>query len=283
MEDKNRKSSIENRQSTIRVPKAATRELSSGYYRAMSLGLAVLGWAALAQMFPPQFLPGPVRVARTIIGLLGEPATYGHLAATGRRIAAGFVLSMAAGTAVGILMGARRRAEAFLDLWVVAGLTVPAPAWAMVCVMLFGLSEAGAVVAIVLLAAPFVAVNAWEGVNAMDPGLVEMARAFRFSRRALLRQVVLPQLAPFLLAAARYGFGLVWKVVVIVEMIALGDGVGWALTAAFRSFEMYGVLAWTAIFAGIMLALEAWGLRAVEATVTAWRPAAPLAPLRIVD
>jgi NitT/TauT family transport system permease protein len=255
------------------APNPAPQELSPRYYRAISVALVVLAWAALARVFPPQFLPGPARVARTILGLLGEPATYAHLAATGRRIAAGFVLSMVAGAAVGILMGARRRAEAFLDLWVVVGLTVPAPAWAMVCVMLFGLSEAGAVVAIVLLVAPFVAVNAWEGVKAMDPGLVEMARVFRFSRRALLRQVVLPQLAPFLLAAARYGFGLAWKVVVIVEMIALGDGVGWALTAAFRSFEMYAVLAWTAIFVGAMLALEAWGLRAVEAKVTAWRPA----------
>ncbi len=253
------------------------------YYRTLSLLLAILAWAALARVFPPQFLPGPLRVARTVAGLLGDPATYGHLAATGRRVAAGFALSMALGTAVGILMGARRRAEAFLDLWVVVGLTVPAPAWAMVCVMLFGLSEAGAVVAIVLLAAPFVAVNAWGGIKAMDPGLVEMARVFRFPRRALLREVVLPQLAPFLLAAARYGFGLVWKVVVIVEMIALGDGVGWALTAAFRSFEMYGVLAWTAIFAGAMLALEAWGLRALEARVSAWRPAVQLRPMVIAD
>ena len=86
----------------------------------------------------------------------------------------------------------------------------------------------------------------------------------------------MPQLAPFLLAAARYGFGLVWKVVVIVEMIALGDGVGWALTSAFRSFEMYAVLAWTVIFSGIMLAVELGGLRVLEARVSAWRPVAPI-------
>jgi NitT/TauT family transport system permease protein len=236
----------------------------------------LLLWWALAQAFSPQFLPGPLRVARSIAGLLGQAATYGHLAATGRRILAGFALSMGVGIAAGILMGARRRAEAFLDIWVVVGLTIPAPAWAMVCVMVFGLSEAGAVVAIVLLAAPFVAVNAWQGVKAMEPALVEMARVFRFSRRALLWEVVFPQLAPFLLAAARYGFGLVWKVVVIVEMIAMGDGVGWALTSAFRSFEMYAVLAWTAIFSGVMLAVELGILRRLEARVSAWRPVAPI-------
>lgn len=259
--------------SGTRPPRAEPRPW---LYRAVSLLGVLLVWWALAQAFPPQFLPGPGRVARSIVGLLGQAATYGHLGATARRIVAGFALSMAVGTAVGILMGARRRAEAFLDIWVVVGLTVPAPAWAMVCVMFFGLSEAGAVVAIVLLAAPFVAVNAWQGVKAMDPGLVEMARVFRFSRRALLREVVFPQLAPFLLAAARYGFGLVWKVVVIVEMIALGDGVGWALTSAFRSFEMYAVLAWTLIFSAIMLAVEMGGLRVLEARVSAWRPVAPI-------
>lgn len=240
-------------------------------YRTLSVVLVVGMWAVVAALYPPQFLPGPSRVAATIGDLLLDPTTYAHFAATLRRVVAGFVLSMVVGSAVGILMGARRSTEAFLDVWVMVGLTVPAPAWAMVCVMLFGLSEAGAVVAIVLLATPFVVVNMWEGVKALDHGVVEMARVFQLRRAALLREVVLPQLHPFLFAAARYSFGLVWKVVVIVEMIALGDGVGYALTSAFRSFEMYRVLAWTIMFAGIMLALEAWGLRVVEARVSAWR------------
>jgi NitT/TauT family transport system permease protein len=245
-------------------------------YRVLSVALFFLAWAVLAWGVPPQFFPGPARVVGTILALLADASTYQYLALTAGRIAAGFVLSMLAGTAVGILMGARREAEAFFGVWVMVGLTVPAPAWAMVCVMLFGLSETGAALAITLLVAPFVAVNAWQGVRAMDAGLVEMARVFRLSSRALLREVVVPQLVPFLLAAARYGFGLVWKVVVIVEMIALGDGVGYALTSAFRSFEMYTVLAWTIVFAGLMLLIEVCGLRVFERSLTAWRPPAGL-------
>lgn len=245
-------------------------------YRALSVALVLAAWAAVATLYPPQFLPGPGRVAATIGELLSDPTTYAHFGATLRRIVAGFLLSMLVGSAVGILMGARRSWEAFLDVWVMVGLTVPTPAWTMVCVMLFGLSEAGAVVAIVLLTTPFVVVNVWEGVKALDHGVVEMARVFQLRRSALLREVVVPQLHPFLLAAARYGFGLVWKVVVIVEMIALGDGIGYALTSAFRSFEMHRVLAWTIMFAGIMLTLEVWGLRTIEGRVSAWRLVARL-------
>jgi NitT/TauT family transport system permease protein len=240
-------------------------------YRLLSVALFLAAWVVASRSVPPQFFPGPERVLATVGGLLVDEATYQHLTVTIMRIAVGFVLSMLLGSAIGIAMGARRRAEAFFEVWVMVGLTVPAPAAAMLAVMLLGLSETAGAVAITVLVTPFVAVNVWQGVKAMDPGLVEMARVFALSRRALLREVVVPQLVPFLLAAARYGFGLTWKVVVIIEMIALGDGVGHALTSAFRSFEMYTVLAWTLIFAALMLLVET-AIRLIERRATAWRP-----------
>jgi NitT/TauT family transport system permease protein len=55
-----------------------------------------------------------------------------------------------------------------------------------------------------------------EGARALDPALDRMATIFRLSRARRLRHVVLPQLAPYLVASARGGLALVWKIVLFV-------------------------------------------------------------------
>jgi NitT/TauT family transport system permease protein len=216
-------------------------------------------------------------VAQTLAGNLRATDTYYHLGVTLLRILAGFILSMALGFSLGVLMGGRREFEAFFDVWLVVGLAMPAPAWAMISVLLFGLNQTGTVVAITLLAAPFVTIGIWQGVKAMDMGLIEMARVFGVSRRETLRHVLLPQLTPFLLASARYGFGLCWKVTVLVEMISLGNGVGNVMDDAFHNFEMEQVLAWTVLFTLVMLGIEAGIWKSFERRATRWRPALHLA------
>jgi NitT/TauT family transport system permease protein len=127
------------------------------------------------------------------------------------------------------------------------------------------------VVAIALSAAPALVLNVVQGMRALDPGLVEMAHVFRFDRRARLRHLWLPSLAPFLLSGARLGLSLSWKVIVLVEMFGMSSGVGYQLNQAFSAQDVAAVLAWTLLFAVAMGVLEYGVLRTVERRVTRWR------------
>jgi NitT/TauT family transport system permease protein len=169
-------------------------------------------------------------------------------------------------------MGLYRRGEQTLDLWVMVGLTIPSLCYIIVSFMWLGLNERAAVLAIAWTTFPSIAINVWQGVKAVDQRLVDMARVFRASRWRRTVRVVLPQSLPFLMAAARFGLGVVWKVTVLVELLGRSDGIGYMLNYSFQMFDMADVFAWTLLFTLIMLAIELAVLKPVEARLFRWRP-----------
>jgi NitT/TauT family transport system permease protein len=86
-----------------------------------------------------------------------------------------------------------------------------------------------------------------------------------------LRKVYLPQLYPYLMAAARNGLSLVWKIVLVVELIGRSNGVGFQLGVHFQFFDIASILAYSGAFILVVLAVEAMVLRPLETSLTRWR------------
>ncbi|HEY8588940.1 MAG TPA: ABC transporter permease subunit, partial [Naasia sp.] len=140
----------------------------------------------------------------------------------------------------------------------------------------FGLNDSAAIIAIAVGSAPPIAINIWQGTKAIDRDLIHMGKAFRFRQPSILFKIVVPQLIPYILAALRYGLGIAWKIVTIVELIGLSTGVGYMLHYWFGNFSMIQVLAWTLLFTITLLFIEFAILKPVENRLTRWRPAAQL-------
>ena len=238
---------------------------------AASAATLLAAWFVASALAPRDYLPSPVVVAGALAENLRDPESYHHIMASLRRMFGGFLLALLGGTVLGILTGASRRAEYLCDGWITMGLGVPSLCWAFVALMLFGLREAGVYFAVFCIVLPFVAVNVFQGVRALDTGLVQMAQAFRLAPRAVLRHVVMPQLVPFLFGATRYGLGLAWKATAVAELVSQQDGVGYIFGKWFGLFQMPQVLAWTATFVPLMLATEVGVVRPLEAGLTRWR------------
>jgi len=239
----------------------------------VSLISFVLLWAlAAAILNKAQFLPTPWTVFAKLLDLVRNEDFFFHAWGTVRRVFIGFSLALLVGIAAGVVMGLWRRVEQFLDIYILIGLTIPGLAWALLSVMWFGLSELAPIFSIVMVTAPMLAVNAWQGTKAIDKGLIDMAKAFHIRRRRLLTGIIVPQLAPYLFAASRFGFGLGWKVVVLSEMFGLTNGIGYMINRAFSRFSMTDVLAWTLGFTLIMFVFEYGILQPIERRVLRWRP-----------
>lgn len=242
--------------------------------RALSLAALIGAWALAAwAAADPMTLPGPLAVlweagAETLRGALPV-----HLVATLLRVAAAFALALAVGAAVGVAMGRSRRTDAFLDLWLIAFLNLPALVVIALCYIWIGLNETAAVLAVAINKIPLVATMMREGARALDPALDDMARAFAMPWGDRLRHVVLPQLAPHLASAARAGLSLVWKIVLVVEFLGRPNGVGFMIHLNFQSFDVAGVLAYALAFVGVMLAAEAFLMRPWERRANRWRTA----------
>jgi len=238
----------------------------------VSMVAAVIFWGMLSLTLPPEIFPGPIETARTLWGEIAGGSVWKDLIMTMLRVVAGLLLAMVMGVPVGVLMGLNRRVEAVLDVWVMIGLTVPSLCYAIMAFMWFGLNEGAAIIAIGITAAPSITINIWEGVKNVDTRLVAMAKVFEATRLTIVRRVLMPQILPYVMASARFGLGIIWKITVLVELIGRPNGVGFKLFYWYQLADMRQVLAWTLLFTIIMLMIELLILKPIERRVFAWRP-----------
>jgi NitT/TauT family transport system permease protein len=100
-----------------------------------------------------------------------------------------------------------------------------------------------------------------------------MSKAYHASPARIIRSVVAPQIAPVLFASARFGLGLIWKMVLFVELLGRSDGIGYKIEFYYQMFNMGEVLAHALLFLFIMLFIEIALLGNLEHRVFRWRPA----------
>lgn len=199
---------------------------------------------------------------------------FGDMADSLRRVLVAFTAGIVVSTGVGILMGTNRFWERFFEPIVVIGLTIPGLIWALIVIMLLGIGELTNYVAVFAATSPMLVVNIWGGVKSLDKELIDMAHVVGLDAFDKVFHVILPQLVPHLLAASRYGLGLAWKVVVVLELYGATSGVGYQINGDYQRFDLPGVLAWTLLFVIVMLILEKAVIGLIEKRVTAWQPRA---------
>src|SRR5690606_26319161 len=110
-----------------------------------------------------------------------------------------------------------------------------------------------------------------EGARALEPRYTDMAKVYRFSPVAQFRHVVLPQLQPYLAAASRSGISLIWKIVLVVELLGRSNGVGFQINLYFQLFDVASILAYTLAFVCVMLLIEILLVHPLEHASTRWR------------
>jgi NitT/TauT family transport system permease protein len=244
----------------------------AGRDRLLSLvGFVVLWWLGSRFAASHTLLPSPERVAAFVWRECVNGDLPSAFAATLSRVAVAFVVAMAGGSAIGYLAGRSVRANAWLDPWVVIALNLPVLVVIVLAYIWIGLNDLAAVLAVVVAKAPTVVVTVREGARALDPGLTEMAAAFRLSHWRRLRYVIWPQLLPYLAAAGRSGLSITWKIVLVVELLGRPNGVGYALNLYFQNFDVTGILAYGLTFAGLMLLVEAAIVQPLERRASGWR------------
>lgn len=235
------------------------------------IGMVVV-WSGLAVVKnDPSVLPGPWVIGPMIIQELQSGDLIRHMAATLARVLAAFAIAMAAGVAIGLVMGRSRAADRWLDPWLIAFLNLPALVTIVLCYLWIGLNEAAAITAVALNKIPAVAVTMREGARALSPALDDMAGIYRMSRMSRFSHVILPQLSPYVASAGRSGIALIWKIVLVVEFLGRGEGIGFQIHLYFQLFDVAMVLTYALSFVAVMLVIETFVLRPWEARTNRWR------------
>lgn len=245
--------------------------LTRGGWRAASLVAFVLLWELVALLTGRATLPGPVAVAAFIAREAADGDLLRHLGMTLLRVAAAFVLAMGIGTAIGVVMGRVKAVDRVADSWLIVLLNTPALVITVLAYVWFGLTEAAAIGAVALNKIPNVAVTLREGARALDPKLDELSAVYRLPFGTTLRHIVMPQLFPYVAAASRSGLALIWKVVLLVELLGRPNGVGYAIHLYFQLFDVTAILGYSVAFASVMLLIEYGFVQPLERHAVRWR------------
>ncbi|MGH1463308.1 MAG: ABC transporter permease [Neptuniibacter sp.] len=235
----------------------------------MVLGLTplfgvMLVWEIIAQLLNSSDFPSVVEVSTSLYGHLAEGEMLQHLVITLIRVAVSFAIAMLLGVLIGIVMGAFQKLNEAGDSLLVIALNVPALVTILLCYIWFGLVEAAAIAAVAINKIPTVVVMVREGARVVDRELLEVARIYRVSPLIYFFRVYLPQLYPFIMASARSGLSLIWKVVLVVELLGRSDGVGFQLGTFFHFFDIASILAYTLAFAVVILLIEGVIMRPLD-------------------
>ncbi len=240
-------------------------------FRTLSLLGFLLFWQAVALYADSPTLPTPTEVIVRLWEHLRSGELLYHLGVTLLRVIVSFFIAMAVGTAVGIVMGRYRSLDNLLDGLLVLALNIPALVTIILCYIWFGLIEAAAIAAVAVNKIPTVIVTVREGARAVDRKLLEVADAFQLEGLPKLTKVYLPQLYPYLMAAARSGLALIWKIVLVVELLGRSTGIGFQLGTFFQFFDITSILAYTLTFAAVILVIEAVVMRPIDGRISRGR------------
>lgn len=234
------------------------------------LALAVL-WALAAHLWPSRAFPPPGEVWQVFLREAANGDLGFHLGMTLGRVAAAYVVAMVIGSAIGVFLGVNRSADRFFNPWLILFLNIPALVIIVLAYIWFGLNEAAAVGAVAVNKIPNVAVTMREGARALDPRYADMAAVYRFGALDRMRHVLLPQLQPYFAAASRSGIALIWKIVLVVELLGRSNGVGFQIHLYFQLFDVAAILAYTLAFVAVMLFIELLLVQPFERHATHWR------------
>ena len=239
--------------------------------RAYSLIALIAIWAIAAALFQSRLLPGPLTIGAAVLGDIRSGELPFQMACTLGRVAGSFAIAMALGAIAGYAMGRSKTVDRYADPWLVVLLNMPALVIVIFAYIWVGLNETAAILAVAINKLPNVVVVVREGARALDPELDEMAKAFQFAWPSRIRHLVAPQLAPYLAASSRSGLSIVWKIVLVVELIGRPNGVGFVLGSAFSLFDMAKILSYAICFIGIMLVIESLVVQPLERRANRWR------------
>jgi NitT/TauT family transport system permease protein len=250
-----------------------------GHRRLLLGGAAVVAFfavweAVLTWLVPlnPMFISKPSLIAKAFVALGESGRLIDDLLVSAQPFVIGFAAAVVVGVALGIVMGWRVRVGYALDPLLTALYASPLIALAPLIIIFFGVGVAGKAILIFALSVfPFI-FNAYAGVKAVDPLLVNVVRSLGGRERDLYLKVIVPSVLPFIVAGARYGVGRALVGIIVGEFFAATAGIGYAIAKFGDLFALDRMFVCILTMMAIAVVFTE-GIRWAERTAFPWRAA----------
>ena len=208
-------------------------------------------------------LPSPLRVARELIRLAGGAEFWLTVAQSIRRVLTGIVSAVLLGILLALLTHKSAVLRALLSPVMTLVKSTPVASFIILALVWLGRDVVPPVIA-ALMVLPVVWANVSQGLDGIDPQLLELAQVCRLPRGRVFRRITLPSVLPHLRAALCSALGLGWKAGVAAEILTVpARSIGKRIYEAKIYLETTELFAWTAAVVLLSLIIEGLLLRLV--------------------
>ncbi|MGF6545627.1 sulfonate transport system permease protein [Paraburkholderia youngii] len=225
------------------------------------------GWIA------PQILPPPQMVFDTLYDLARNGDLAHHTLVSLQRVLLGFGAGTLAGFMIGAALGLSRTVEAYVLPGFNALVQIPVLGWLPFLLLLVGVGEPLKYILIAHAALVPVTLSTMQGFRQTPAALDEAARVFGYGRSQRIAYVVLPAAVPTLATGVRLAFTKAWLALVVVELVASSEGLGYLIVYGRQLFQLDLVMASVVIVGAIGFAINCL-LDALEARLRRGQPSA---------
>lgn len=237
----------------------------------LSIMLFLIIWQAISLLVNSDLFPSLIDIMKSLIEHIRNKELYENLFITLYRVFIAFFITMFIGIFFGLLMGFYRKVDDLLDFFLILGLNIPALVTIIICYIWFGLSDFAAILAVVINKVPIIIVNIREGTKSFDKKYMDFARVYKLSRNEILTNIYLPQLYPYLMATTRLSLSLIWKIVLVVELLGRSDGIGFQISMFYQYFDISSILAYSFAFIFVILLIEHKILKPIDNRLKVWK------------
>ena len=154
------------------------------------------------------------------------------------RLVVGYAGAVVLGIGLGVLLGANRTLRRLTEPVLEFFRAIPPPALIPILFLFAGIGDTAKIIVIVFGAVWPVLLNTVEGVRAVDEVLADTSRSYGITGVARLRRLVLPAASPQIVAGMRQALSISIILMVISEMFASSNGLGFAIVQFQRSFAI---------------------------------------------
>jgi nitrate/nitrite transport system permease protein len=197
------------------------------------LGLIALWW--IIALFRHEMMPTPPEALIKNLDFIlnpfyqrgpGDLGIGWLLLASLRRVSLGFVLGAAVAIPVGFLIGMSRTALLVINPIIQVLKPVSPLAWLPIALAIFNLAEPSAIFVIFITSLWSTIINTSLGVASVPKDYLEVAQVLEMPRWRRIVKVILPASLPYIFTGLRISLGIAWLVIVAVEMLTGGIGIG---------------------------------------------------------
>jgi len=225
------------------------------------------GWIA------PQILPPPERVFDTFVELAKSGDLASNTLISLQRVLFGFGAGTLLGFVLGAALGLSRTFEAYVLPSFNALVQIPVLGWLPFLLLLVGVGEPLKYILIAHAALVPVTLSTLQGFRQSPPSLDEVARGYGYSRWQRIVHVVLPAAVPTLATGVRLAFTKAWLALVVVELVASSEGLGYLIVYGRQLFQLDLVMASVVVVGAIGFVVNRL-LEALEARLRRGQPSA---------